>query len=155
MTADSLRCDVCGGPAIGVACSALGAISFAYCRACAVNGAEPRGILEGMVLDMMSGPPPFTPDVEVADWLLDGVTTLIDGEYVVAREALKLPGAFDIARYKDDGGPVDLEGWAWQVMRDSRERVDQSNRQHALTGPHEGCTCTTCFMPSLQGRDGA
>lgn len=39
------NCDVCGEPAIGVASSALGAISFAFCRPCAVAGAEPYSML--------------------------------------------------------------------------------------------------------------
>ena len=34
-------CDVCGQPSAGVACSALGAISFAYCEKCLRIGAEP------------------------------------------------------------------------------------------------------------------
>jgi hypothetical protein len=138
---------VCGADSIAVACSALGAVSFAYCRDCAINGAEPRGILEGMVLDMMSGPVPFTPEVETANWLLDGVTTLIDGEYVVAREALKLPSDDDIARYLDDGGPVDLMGWAHRVMRASREATDMSNKLHCEGVPHVDChcTCSCCF----------
>ena len=39
------ECDVCKAPSIGVACSALGAISFAYCQACAAAGCEPYSML--------------------------------------------------------------------------------------------------------------
>lgn len=34
-------CDTCGEPSVGVACSALGPISFAYCRTCLRLKAEP------------------------------------------------------------------------------------------------------------------
>lgn len=34
MTPPDLKCQVCGAPAIGVASSSLGAISFAYCAEC-------------------------------------------------------------------------------------------------------------------------
>lgn len=43
------NCDVCGDQAIGVACSRLGPISFAYCRRCAEKCAEPYGMVVGMV----------------------------------------------------------------------------------------------------------
>lgn len=43
------NCDVCQDPAIGVACSRLGPISFAYCRRCTEECAEPYGLLVGMV----------------------------------------------------------------------------------------------------------
>jgi hypothetical protein len=160
----TMRCDVCGALGIiGVASSALGAISFAYCRPCAVNGAEPRGILEGMVLDMMSGPPPFTPEVETANWLLDGVSTLVDGEYVIAREALKLPTDAEIARYLDDGCPTDLEGWAFRVMQEQIEKTEISNAIHCSDVPHEncGCSCSCCWLtcnaakPAQKGADDA
>ena len=42
-------CDVCGAAAAGVCCSALGAVTFAYCGECSAAGAEPYGILVGMV----------------------------------------------------------------------------------------------------------
>lgn len=51
---DDLRCNVCNGesehPAVGVACSTLGAFSFAYCRACLRNRAEPFSLLSNTVL---------------------------------------------------------------------------------------------------------
>jgi len=40
-----LICDVCGGKGVAVACSALGAISFAYCQECANVYAEPYDAL--------------------------------------------------------------------------------------------------------------
>ena len=42
-------CDVCGQPAVRIACSSLGAVSFAYCRECSDAWAEPYGVLVGMV----------------------------------------------------------------------------------------------------------
>jgi hypothetical protein len=45
-------CDVCGAPSVGVACSALGPVSFAYCGECAACGAEPYGATVGMVAMM-------------------------------------------------------------------------------------------------------
>ena len=45
------KCDVCGKEAeTFVACSACGAISFAYCRECLNEGLEPYGALVGMDL---------------------------------------------------------------------------------------------------------
>lgn len=41
----NLVCEVCGEPAVGVACSALGAVSFAYCLACLQAGAEVYSML--------------------------------------------------------------------------------------------------------------
>ena len=43
-----LVCDVCGAAAIGVCCSSLGALSLAYCQACADVGAEPYDLTVGM-----------------------------------------------------------------------------------------------------------
>jgi hypothetical protein len=43
------NCDVCGAEAIGVACSRLGPISFAYCRRCSEEWTEPYGMVVGMV----------------------------------------------------------------------------------------------------------
>ena len=42
-------CDVCGQTAEGIACSSLGAVSFAYCRECSNARAEPYGVLVGIV----------------------------------------------------------------------------------------------------------
>lgn len=41
MSTDMLKCDVCGQPAIGVASSSFGAISFAFCETCVRKPAEP------------------------------------------------------------------------------------------------------------------
>lgn len=62
------KCDVCGAPAIGVASSALGPVSFAYCGECAAIGAEPYSFTVGLVA--MNG---GTPDA-VAPWFF----TVID-----------------------------------------------------------------------------
>lgn len=42
-----LECDVCGQPAVGVSSSTLGAISFAFCKRCLDEGAEPYWMLVG------------------------------------------------------------------------------------------------------------
>lgn len=39
------ECDVCGGPSVGVASSALGAVSFAYCLECLQTGADCLGMV--------------------------------------------------------------------------------------------------------------
>lgn len=39
------NCDICGEPAIGVACSTLGPMSFAYCKTCLNDGAEVPSII--------------------------------------------------------------------------------------------------------------
>lgn len=41
-----LECNVCGKPAVGVASSALGAISFAFCVDCLKQPAEPIYMFE-------------------------------------------------------------------------------------------------------------
>jgi hypothetical protein len=38
---NELKCDCCGKPAIEVAGSTMGAVSFAYCKECIKNGIEP------------------------------------------------------------------------------------------------------------------
>lgn len=44
-------CDVCGtSPTVGVACSGLGAVSFAYCAQCLAVGAEPYVMLVGLLM---------------------------------------------------------------------------------------------------------
>lgn len=43
------QCDCCGEERdVGVACSPLGPVSFAYCRDCLKAGAEPYGMLVGV-----------------------------------------------------------------------------------------------------------
>lgn len=42
-------CDVCGGDAIGVAASSLGALSYAYCARCLRRGYEPYDAIVGLV----------------------------------------------------------------------------------------------------------
>lgn len=36
----ALDCDICGEPAVGVACSSSGAVSFAYCSKCLSEGRD-------------------------------------------------------------------------------------------------------------------
>lgn len=42
-------CDVCGDPAVAVACSATGPVSYAYCSRCAHQGYEPWGACVAMI----------------------------------------------------------------------------------------------------------
>lgn len=51
---ESLKCQVCGEPAKGVASSGIGAISFAYCQECLNVGAEPFGAVVAL-LSMIGG----------------------------------------------------------------------------------------------------
>jgi hypothetical protein len=70
VTPPDLKCQVCGAPAIGVASSSLGPISFAYCAECAQSGAEPYGFTVGYVAVTCGNTPEaiaewFQPVVEV------------------------------------------------------------------------------------------
>jgi hypothetical protein len=48
-------CEVCRkAPGAGVYCSALGPVSFCYCKECGESGAEPYGVLAGMIAVMGS-----------------------------------------------------------------------------------------------------
>ena len=67
-----LNCDVCGRPALGVACSSVGGISYAYCEECLKNFAEPLSAFEFWHETLGD---------DVADWVKE-VTTYINGEYV-------------------------------------------------------------------------
>lgn len=58
-----LTCDVCGAPAIGVAGSALGPVSFAYCQTCANTGAEPYGMTVAFVAETCG-----TTEEAIAEW---------------------------------------------------------------------------------------
>lgn len=59
----------------GVACSALGAISFQYCRSCAENGAEPEWLIQNTI-DDLGGINQIRPE------LLEGVTYFRHGRYI-------------------------------------------------------------------------
>jgi hypothetical protein len=65
MTAPALTCEVCGDPAIGVASSSLGPISFAYCAECSAVGAEPYDVTIAFVAETCGRTP-----VAVAAWFL-------------------------------------------------------------------------------------
>ena len=75
-------CDVCGrGNVIGVACSGLGAISFAYCAECAAIGAEPLGMLKGTI-EMCGGPEEVHPSILT-------IPTWKDGRYMSYPDYMK------------------------------------------------------------------
>lgn len=84
MTPDA--CDCCGKPeSVGVCSSALGPISLSYCRECAVRHAEPAWLV--VTTYCCTGG-------DLADWVLDNMTTVVDGDYLPVREF--------IARNKDE-----------------------------------------------------
>lgn len=49
-----LKCVVCGKPAVGVACSSTGPVSFAYCAECLRANREPYGALVASVVGIES-----------------------------------------------------------------------------------------------------
>jgi len=68
-----LTCQVCDmNEAKGVACSGLGAVSFAYCQECLDRGAEPEGMF-ACTAEMCG--------TDVADFVKD-MATFKDGAYV-------------------------------------------------------------------------
>jgi hypothetical protein len=50
----SLKCDVCGEPAVGSACSSTGPVSFAYCAECLRTNREPYSALIASMMGMKS-----------------------------------------------------------------------------------------------------
>ena len=70
----TLVCNVCGSnEAIGVACSACGPMSFAYCQRCAVSGREPYGAVVAAMLGI--------PDMDgVAAWFKPVLKTTLEAE---------------------------------------------------------------------------
>jgi len=67
-------CDVCGkAEAVGVACSATGAVSFAYCVECLKTGREPYGALVASLFGMSSMD-------DVAEWYRPTVAATIKAE---------------------------------------------------------------------------
>lgn len=67
-------CDVClSHPPIGVACSQLGAVSFAYCRECLDNNAEPKSMCRSLLLTVS--------DIEEIHPEYRGIKYFEDGEY--------------------------------------------------------------------------
>lgn len=48
----TLKCDVCGEPAVGVACSSTGPVSFAYCSKCLRENREPYWAIVASVIGM-------------------------------------------------------------------------------------------------------
>jgi hypothetical protein len=75
-----LTCNVCEAePAVGVASSALGAVSLAYGRTCLDKNADATYMLEGTYLSI--GPNL----ADYAEWVWT-ITTYRDGEYISARQ---------------------------------------------------------------------
>ena len=75
-------CDVCGHQGnTQVACSTLGAFSFAYCPRCLEANAEPKWMLE-LTIDVCGG------SEQMADWFWR-TTYYEDGQYQSATELRK------------------------------------------------------------------
>ena len=89
-----LTCDVCGDPAIGVASSALGPVSFAYCAECARASAEPYGMTVAFVAEMCGR----TPDA-IAEWF----RPVVEGTAARAGKTIAQFWA-DVAAYEPEKG---------------------------------------------------
>lgn len=76
-----MKCDVCSTTKdlAGVACSALGPVSFQYCRSCAENYAEPEGWIAALIRDAGG-------TNNIRNDILDTVTFFKDGQYYPMRE---------------------------------------------------------------------
>lgn len=77
----SLKCDVCGQPALGVCSSSFGPVTFAYCYECINKPAEPRSTFE-YLFEETGG-----------EGLVHNVNeffTFIDGRYVSWSDFLKM-----------------------------------------------------------------
>ena len=74
------KCDVCSErDSVGVACSALGPFSLAYCKECATQYAEPKAFCEGL-LEEIGGIDNMRQD------MLDSITYYENGAYHSIRE---------------------------------------------------------------------
>lgn len=69
-----LKCDACGEQAVGVASSCI-PMSFAYCKKCLLNHAEPEFIFAYHYDDVSND------GKGLADWFTQGVKIFKDGEY--------------------------------------------------------------------------
>jgi hypothetical protein len=67
----ALACSVCEEPALGVASSCLGAVSFSFCRRCCLKKAEPEIMFDYLYDELRDG---------VADWVKE-LFTFKDGIY--------------------------------------------------------------------------
>jgi hypothetical protein len=70
-----LSCNVCNKPAIGVASSSFGPVSWAYCAECARKPAEPESMFRYLYEDVSDRGEGLRPEV-------DSYFTFIDGSYV-------------------------------------------------------------------------
>jgi hypothetical protein len=76
------QCDVCVREVdeiVGVAASCLGPVSFAFCRECLNNSAEPKDMIE-FTIDSCGGLDEVRPEV------LDSITYFEDGKYIKMRD---------------------------------------------------------------------
>ena len=81
-------CEVCGtGVAVQVACSAVGAISFAYCAECLKDMREPYDALVASLYGMSSMD-------DVAEWFLPVVTATLKAENKSEKELFADVAAF-------------------------------------------------------------
>lgn len=85
-------CQVCNQKeSIGVACSALGPISLAYCKDCAENHAEPLGLtFSTMQLIVGGGYSAAEVDAAIAEWFKQGVKVYHEGKYLSWNEYLPM-----------------------------------------------------------------
>ena len=82
---DVRKCDCClREREVDVYSSSLGAVSFAYCKECSNNNAEPKGIIVSTI-EMLGG--------DVAEWVLN--LTYYDTEEQKYKSAKELKKAYD------------------------------------------------------------
>lgn len=81
LTQPKLSCDCCGKEAIGVASSSVGAISFAWCKECINQGAEPELMLMYLAEDVC-----HEDGSGLHDYIYNELKTFKDGEYITFRE---------------------------------------------------------------------
>jgi hypothetical protein len=80
-------CDVCHkNPSIGVYASSCGPISFAYCKECAVKGAEPYGALVAYLATAVDSSVDLKPERE---WIRPEYQKIIDASLQVADKTRK------------------------------------------------------------------
>lgn len=75
-----LICTVCGRSAIGVASSVLGAMSFAYCKECLEQGAEPLPMLTFVINDVG--------EQDIAEWVKE-LKSYNEGQYIEWNEIVQ------------------------------------------------------------------
>lgn len=107
---ESLKCEVCGEPAVGVASSIM-PISHAYCRKCLTENAEPIFIFR-YHYDEVS-----TDGEGLAPWFTENVKSYMDGKYITWQEYVEWRHETGQAK-SQPYEPSDEEIRAWEKLVD-------------------------------------